>query len=131
MCVFSAMVGEEAQISLCGENYLSDLGNENDSDQILFEQKVLRPNEKFIEVNEALIRWFKSPANSREYPKVALGNKNAYKNKTKSYVYDYKKGILYKKVINSDKIGMYILNSYVIICHMSNEFTQLGMKSIC
>ena len=84
---------------------------------------MFRANEKFIEVNEALIRWFKSPANSREYLKVSLHNKSAYKNKTKSYVYDYKKGILYKKVINSDKIGMYILNSYVIICHMYNEFT--------
>ena len=63
-------VGEEEWISLCGENYLPDLGNEKDSDQILFEQKVFRANEKFIEVNKALIRWFKSPANSREYPKV-------------------------------------------------------------
>ena len=110
-CVVSAMVGEEEWISLCEENYLPDLGNEKDSDQILFEQKVFRANEKFIEVNGALIRWFKSPANSREYPKVALHNKNAYKSKSKNYVYDYKKGILYKKVINSDKIGMYILNS--------------------
>ena len=38
------------------DNYLPDLGNEKDSDQILFEQKVFRANEKFIEVNEALIK---------------------------------------------------------------------------
>ena len=111
-CVFSAM--EDKRVSLCGENYLPDLGNEKDSNQILFEQKVFRANEKFIEVNEALIRWFKSPVNSREYLKVALQNKNAYKNKTKNYCYDYKKGILYKKVTNSSKIGMYLINCYVI-----------------
>ena len=105
---------EDEKISLCGENYLPDLGNEKDSNQILFEQKVFRANEKFIEVNEALIRWFKSPVNSREYLKVALQNKNAYKNKTKNYCYDYKKGILYKKVINSGKIGRYLVNCFVI-----------------
>ena len=110
--MFSAM--EDKKISLCRENYLPDLGNEKDSNQILFEQKVFRANEKFIEVNEALIRWFKSPVDSREYPKVAYQNKNAYKNKIKNYCYDYKKGILYKKVINSDKIGRYLVNCLAI-----------------
>ena len=62
---------------------MPDLGNEKDSDQILFEQKVFRVNDKFIEVNQALIKWFKLPVDKREYPKIALQNKNAYKNKTK------------------------------------------------
>ena len=105
---------DEERVFSCGGNFLPDLGKDKDLNQLLFEQKVFRANEKFIEVNEALIRWFKSPVNSREYPKVALQNKNAYKNKTKSYYYDYKKGILYKRVTNSNKIGIYIVKLYVI-----------------
>ena len=69
-CMVIAM--EEERVSSCGDNFLPDLGNEKDSNQLLFEQKVFRANEKFIEVNEALIRWFKLPVNSREYLKVAL-----------------------------------------------------------
>ena len=75
------------------DNYLPDLGNEKDSDQILFEQKVFRANEKFIEVNEALIRCFKSPEDKQECPKVANRNRNAYKSKAKNYIYDERKGI--------------------------------------
>ena len=111
-CVVIAM--DEERVSSCGDNFLPDLGNEKDLNQLLFEQNVFRANDKFIEVNETLIRWFKTPVNSREYLKVALQNKNAYKNKTKSYYYDYKKGILYKSITNSDKIGMYIVKFYVI-----------------
>ena len=49
-CMVSAMVGEEEWISLCGENYLPDLGHEKDSDQILFEQKVFRANENSLKL---------------------------------------------------------------------------------
>ena len=62
-CMVIAM--EEERVSSCGGNFLPDLGNEKDSNQLLFEQKVFRANEIFIEVNEALIRWFKSPVNIR------------------------------------------------------------------
>ena len=74
--------------SSCGnDNFLPDLGTEKDSDHIVFEQKVFRNNEKFIHINQAIINWFKSPADNREYPKVAYQNKNAYKNKMKSYLF--------------------------------------------
>ena len=57
---------------------MPDLGNKKDSDQIVFEQKVFRLNEKFIKIHQAIINWFKSPDDNREYPQAACQNKNTY-----------------------------------------------------
>ena len=87
------------------EVFLSDLPNEKNGDQLVFEQKVFWANESFKRVHQSIINWFLSLPESRIYPKTAANNKNGFCAKCKSYVYDEGKFFLYKKVWCTDGIG--------------------------
>ena len=66
---------------------------------------MFRANEVFIKKHNNLLKWLNSPKDCRVYPKETLKNKHAYKKKASSYIYDRKKGILYKKIKNTGGIG--------------------------
>ena len=56
------------------ENYLPDQKYEKTGEQILFEQKVFRPNKAFKCKMNDLILWHKSPSDCQNYPKKSLRN---------------------------------------------------------
>ena len=87
------------------ENYLPDLPSEISGEQIVFQQKVFRSNEAFNKVHNAIILWFKSPPENRQYPKSKQNNKNSFRKKVRRYSYHNKTGVLYKTVKSSDGIG--------------------------
>ena len=62
----------------CKDGFLPDLGNEKSGEQIVFEQKLFRANEAFIQVNQETLSWFQSPVEHRYYPKSCMNNKNAW-----------------------------------------------------
>ena len=57
-----------------GNEYLPDLNNEKTGEQIVFELKVKRSNETFINKMEDVIKWLTSPSENRVYPKSASTN---------------------------------------------------------
>ena len=75
-------------------------------EQIVFEQKVFRGNEALICKMNDVILWHTSPIECRCFPKSALTNKCTYRKHACLFQYDEKRKILYKKVKNSDGIGM-------------------------
>ena len=87
------------------DKFLPDLPDEISGEQLVLQQKVFRANEVFMKKHNDLLKWLNSPKDCRIYPKEALKNKHAYKKKASSYIYDWKKGILYKKIKNTDGIG--------------------------
>ena len=86
-------------------NYLPDLSNEKTGKQIVFKLNVKWLNESFIRRVDELIKWLTSPSDCHIYPKSANTNWHAYKKHAHQFIYDEKKGILYKKVKNTDGIG--------------------------
>ena len=88
-----------------GETFLPDLPDEISGEQLVLQQKVFRANEVFMKKHNNILKWLNSPEDCRIYPKEALKNKHAYKKKVSSYMYDKKKGILYKRIRNTDGIG--------------------------
>ena len=63
---------------VCKDGFLPDLGNEMSGGQIIFEQKLFRENEAFIQVNQEILSWFESPVDHRCYPKSHMNNKNGW-----------------------------------------------------
>ena len=60
------------------DGFLPDLGNEKSGEQMVFEQKLFRANEAFIQVNQEILSWFQSPVEHRCYPKSRMNNKNSW-----------------------------------------------------
>ena len=85
--------------------FLSDLPDELSGEQIVLQQKVFRANEVFVRKHNDILKWLNSPPEFRVYPKDAQNNKHAFKKLASSYIYDKKKGILYKKIKSVDGIG--------------------------
>ena len=87
------------------DKFLPHLPDEISGEQLVLQQKVFRANEVFLKKHNNLLKWLNSPADCRIYPKEALKIKHPYKKKAFSYIYDSKKGILYKKIKSTDGIG--------------------------
>ena len=60
------------------DGFLPDLGNEKSGEQMVFEQKLFRANEAFIQVNQEILSWFQSSVEHRCYPKSHMNNKNGW-----------------------------------------------------
>ena len=87
------------------DEYLPDLPEEISGEQLVLQQHVLRANEVFVKTHNGILKWLNSPPEFRVYPTDAHKNKTAYKRNALMYSYDRKKGIMYKKIKNSDGIG--------------------------
>ena len=74
-------------------------------EKLVLQQKVFRANEVFIRKHNDILKWINSPPDFRVYPKDAKSNKHAFKKLASGYIYDKKKGILYKKIKSVDGIG--------------------------
>ena len=85
-----------------GETFLPDLPDEISSEQLVLQQKAFSANEVCMKKHNDILKWLNSPEDCRISPKEALKNKHAYKKKVSSYMYDKKKGILYKRIRNTD-----------------------------
>ena len=76
------------------DEYLPDLPDEISGEQLVLQQRVFRANEVFVKTHNNILKWLNSPPKFRVYPTDACKNS-----------YDRKKGIMYKKIKNSDGIG--------------------------
>ena len=121
------------------KEFLPNLGNEMTSEQLELHTKVVQQNEKAIKIHSDIIKWFESLEHSQVYPAhVKMAYKSTYRRQLKKYHYDQATGILYKKITNSDSIGMYIICSCIFIhlCIMKKwklfifEFLQVPIHFI-
>ena len=105
MCILHLkMVSDEANND--EDTILPDLPDEVSGEQLMMQQRVFRANENFIKKhNDIDIKWLNLPAECRVYPTHAWNNKTYYKKIASNYMYDRKRGILYKKIRNVDGIG--------------------------
>ena len=87
------------------DEYLPDLPDEVSGKQLVLQQCVFRGNEVFVKTHNDILKWLNSPPEFRVYPADAHKNKTTYRKKALMCSYDSQKGIMYKKIKNSDGIG--------------------------
>ena len=121
--------GYEDIFSEKNDKYLPDLPNEKNWWVVSFEQ-VFHRNEVFNRIHQDIINWHLSDECNRYYPKLASYNRNAYKMKCRSYIYDKAKNILYKKVKYSDGIGKWIFNQSIKTWDLSKMFLLHILKCV-
>ena len=85
--------------------YLPDLTEGKMSEQITFDEKVKKVNEKFVTKKNDKIRWLISPIYNKWYPKSAKTNKHAFKQNATKYSYDHSTKKLFLCHVCHDKIG--------------------------
>ena len=91
MCVCDMMDGimeDKSEIHDNATDFLPDLTEGKTFEQICFDQKVNKANEKFVSIRKDIIRWILSPHYNRSYPKSIKSNKHAFKQNAKKDFYD-------------------------------------------
>ena len=91
MCVCDMMddvMEDKSEIHDNASDFLPDLTEEKTFEQICFDKKVNKANERFVSIRKDIIRWILSPDDNRSYPKSAKSNKHAFKQNAKKYSYD-------------------------------------------
>ena len=99
------------------DDYLPDLPEEISGEQVVLQQCVFRANEVFVKTHNNILKWLNSPPEFRVYPTDAHNNKHAYKKKASMYSYDRKRGIMYKKIKNTDGIHKHFFHLVLQIDH--------------
>ena len=91
MCVCDMMddiMEDKSEIHDNASDFLPDLTEEKTFEQICFDEKVNKANERFVSIRKDIIRWIFSPDDNRSYPKSAKSNKHVFKQNAKKYSYD-------------------------------------------
>ena len=91
MCVCDMMddiMEDKSEIHNNASDFLPDFTEGNTFEQICFDKKVNKANEKFVSIRKDIIRWIPSPHDNRSYPKSVKSNKHAFKQNAKKYSYD-------------------------------------------
>ena len=83
----------------------SDLTEEKTFEQISFNEKVKKANERFVSKRNDIIRWILSPCENRYYPKSAKTNKCAFKQNAMKYSYNSAMKTLLLHHVCHEKIG--------------------------
>ena len=108
MCVCNMMddiMEDNSEIHDNATDFLPDLTEGQTFEQICFDKKVNKANEKFVSIRKGIIRWILSPPDNRSYPKSVKSNKHAFKQNAKKYSYDSIMKKLLLRCVCHDGIG--------------------------
>ena len=79
---------DQSEVDDNSSDFLPDLTEEKSFEQITFEEKVLKFNQRFVSIRNDIIRWIPSPPDNCCYPKSVKTNKHAFKQHAMKYSYD-------------------------------------------
>ena len=77
---------DKSEIDDSASDFLPDLTEEKPFEQICFDEKVKKANERFVSIRKDIIRWILSPDDNRSYPMVQFVNKKPKQTKIETVI---------------------------------------------